>query len=495
MSLSGRAARGPKKSHKLHMRNVILLTTLMLTILVGVMACKKGELKPNVAPDTKIAISRINLQNEDRLNSVVHLNWFGTDIDGYVMGYELSFDAQTWFYTEKVDSTFLFAIPAGSDTVDIDFYVRSVDDKGTLDPTPAYLLIPMKNSVPTANFDTPNEPLSTVISVATYRWFAQDADGDETIVEAEMRWNDGDWYSIDPRVPLIAFVADSTGNGEAAVYYGNAQIPLATPINGIKLNNSNTLYLRVRDIAGAYSQIDTSQAVIIQKPTSSFLVISGQPSSVTQVYQPILNSLGLTYDFLDYGANGGAGQPKFWSPTFRLLLMQYEMAFVYADASLYTNVVTGQNAMILSYMGQGVQEFTDAGRKILITTQFANTSDMSAIRGIYPIEDLVLSSGQARISNDSALVSVAGSNYPNVQPQNILIGMIPIEKSADAEDFYRAQLTKLSGWTGDNLMGVRRRHQGNINHVFFGVGLYQFTKSPANLQLLFDEILLNDFNW
>jgi hypothetical protein len=477
------------------MRHFSYNATLAFTILVMAAACKKGELKPNLAPDSKIAISRINLQGENRLNSVVHLNWFGTDIDGFVKGYELSFDAQNWFYTELVDSTFKFALPAGVDTVDIDFYVRAIDDDGAIDPTPAYLRIPMRNSVPTANFDKANEPNATEIAVATYRWFAADADGDATIVLAEMRWNDGAWYSIDPRQPLISFVADSTGNGNAKVFYGNAQNPLATPIDGLKLNASNTLYLRVRDIAGAYSAIDTSQTVIIQKPTSSFLVISGQPTSVTQVYQPILNNLGLTYDFLDYGANGGAGQPKFWSPTFRLLLMQYKMAFVYADASLYTNVVTGQNAMILSYMGQGIQQFTDAGRKILITTQFASTSDMSAIRGIYPIEDLVLSTGQARISNDSALVSVAGGNYPNVQPQNILIGVIPIEKSADAEEFYRAQLTKLSGWSGDNLMGVRRKFQGNVNHVFFGIGLYQFTKTPANLQLLFEEILLNDFNW
>lgn len=477
------------------MKNLHRKALLFASIAVLVAACDKGSLKPNQAPDTKIAISSINLQGENRLNSVIKLNWFGTDIDGYVMGYELSFDAQTWYYTTAVDSTFRFAIPAGSDTVDIDFYVRAIDDKGVIDPTPAYLRIPMKNSVPTARFDADNEPLPTVISVATYRWFAEDADGNSTIVEAEMRWNDGDWYPIDPNQALIAFVADTSTNGEAKVYYGNAAQPLQDPINGIKLNMSNTLYLRVRDIAGAYSAVDTSKSVVINAPTSQFLVISGQPTSVSQVYQPILSNLGLSYDFLDYGENGGANQPKFWSPTFRLLLKQYNMAFIYADASLYTNVVTGQNAMLLTYMGQGVQEFTDDGGKIFITTQFASTSDMSAVRGIYPIEDLVLSSGQARVSNDSALVPVVSGTYPSVQPQNILIGVIPIEKSADAENFYRAQLTKLSGWTGDNLVGVRRKHQGKVNHVFFGVGLYQFTKNPTNLQLLFEEILLNDFNW
>ena len=175
--------------------------------------------------------------------------------------------------------------------------------------------------------------------------------------------------------------------------------------------------------------------------------------------------------------------------------MQYQTAFIYADATTYNNPATGQNSMLLTYMAQGVQQFTDAGRKLFITTQFASTSDMASVRGIYPVEDIVVSSGQVRISNDSAIYPVIGTNYPTVQPQNILIGIYPIEKTADAEDFYRAQLTKIGGWNGDNLVGVRRKFQGNVNHVFFGVGLFQFNKNPADLEDLFEEILLNDFDW
>jgi hypothetical protein len=100
-----------------------------------------------------------------------------------------------------------------------------------------------------------------------------------------------------------------------------------------------------------------------------------------------------------------------------------------------------------------------------------------------------------RITNDSAIYPVIGTQYPILQPQNILIGIYPIIKTADAEDYYRAQLTKLGGWTGDNLVGVRRTFNGNVNHVFFGVGLHQFNKDLNTLEDLFEEILINDFNW
>ncbi|MDP4664281.1 MAG: hypothetical protein NWS74_11475, partial [Salibacteraceae bacterium] len=80
-------------------------------------SCKKGEAIENQAPETYTAISAINLSGENRLNSLVTLQWWGTDPDGVVSGYEFSFDQQTWFYTENQDSTFLFSINAGSDTI------------------------------------------------------------------------------------------------------------------------------------------------------------------------------------------------------------------------------------------------------------------------------------------------------------------------------------------------------------------------------------------
>lgn len=466
-----------------------------LLLVLFIASCDKGELKPNVLPDTFFALEKINLSGENRLNSVLEVHWYGTDIDGYLLGFELSFDNQNWFFTQRQDTVFRFNIPEGSDTVDIDIWARSIDDRGGVDPTPAFLRVPLRNSEPSAKLDSDNFPGDTAICVTTYRWQATDPDGDQTITLGEMKWNDGDWQQVDYRQPLITFVADTVNAGQATMYYGNLLTPAPQKINGIKLNDYNRLYVRVRDLAGAYSTIDSSDWVYIRKPRSKFLVVSGQPQSVTDIYLPLFNTIGQNFDFLNYNTNNGAKQPRFWTPTFGHILSQFEKVFIYADAATYNSPVTGQTALLLNFMANGVQRFNNEGGKVLVSTVFASNSDVLALSGIYPIEDIVRSPGQARITNDSSIVSAVGTAYPNLQPQNILIGVFPIIRSADAEEFYRAQLTKLSGWQGDNLVASRRRLQGNINHVFFSVGLFQFTKNTQKLEQLFEEILENDFNW
>ena len=94
---------------------------LALAALLCLNGCDKGEDIENQAPETRISVEAINLSGENRLNSLVEIKWWGTDPDGYVTGYEFSFDGINWHYTLGQDSTFRFAITEGSDTIDIDF--------------------------------------------------------------------------------------------------------------------------------------------------------------------------------------------------------------------------------------------------------------------------------------------------------------------------------------------------------------------------------------
>jgi len=188
-------------------------------------------------------------------------------------------------------------------------------------------------------------------------------------------------------------------------------------------------------------------------------------------------------------------QPSFWNPTFKLTIRQYKTLFIYSDASVYNNPATGETKSLLSFMGQGIQDFTDNGNQVFITTSFSKTSDLTEIVGTYPVDALELSNGQARLTNDSSIYPVVTGNYPSLQPTNILIGVVPMIATADAELFYRGGITKLSGWQGDNVMAARRKQNGNINHVFFAIELHKFDKDLNLLEDLFEEILLNDFDW
>jgi hypothetical protein len=90
--------------------------------------CERGEALENQAPDTHLAVKSIERSGADRLNSKVQMSWYGTDIDGYITGYALSLDSLNWKLTTSQDSTFLFSIPAGSDTADITLYIRAIDN-------------------------------------------------------------------------------------------------------------------------------------------------------------------------------------------------------------------------------------------------------------------------------------------------------------------------------------------------------------------------------
>ncbi len=477
------------------MKKLIRITSLLL--LLG--ACDRGEPVANTPPETKIAIEEINLVGEDRLNSVVRLSWYGTDKDGYVVGYEISIDNQPWKFTESQDSTFRFDIPAGQDSVDIQLAVRAIDNDSTRDATPAQLRIPLKNTPPVSTIEKDVQTQGTSIGVATYRWNATDQDGNETITEAEIRFNNGAWYPIPPNQKLITFVLDpnvSSGPTTAEVYFANDLTSQPQAIDGLEAGGSNTLYLRTKDIANSYSEVDTADAVTLVLPTSDILVISGQSTTVSASYQTALNNIGLNYDFLDYGINGGELQPAFWSPTVGHIINQYDKLFIHADAQVFQNQATGQTGPLLALMGPAVQEYTDIGKKILVTTSFGTLSDLSGIVGTYPISDVVRSSGLVRVYPDSTTYPLFDTaSYPLLQSSNVLVGITPIVKTADAEEFYRTELTPLSGWQGDNLVGVRRKYQGNVSQVFFSMELWRFNQSQQDLDDLLNQILNNDFDW
>ena len=113
------------------------LKILFLSMVLVFWGCDRGKANENLPPDTKLAIDSINLIGSNRLNSIVQMSWYGTDRDGYVVGYDISIDSistpdggtnYNWKRTFKQDSTFNFSIPEGQDTTDIKLRVRSIDN-------------------------------------------------------------------------------------------------------------------------------------------------------------------------------------------------------------------------------------------------------------------------------------------------------------------------------------------------------------------------------
>lgn len=479
---------------KLHYKIILFLVATL-----SVVACKrKFDKLPNTEPETIISPESINLTGDNRLNSVVFLSWYGTDIDGYIAKYEISLDKITWVSTTQNDSTFSFTLNPGSDTTDINFYVRAIDNEGLIDPTPAYLKVPLKNTPPVVFFSENGFPQDTTNIVTTFTWDASDVDGNETITKAYLKANQGDWLEIDVNEKMISLVptnVSQTGTINANVFYGTNELPLSSPLTGLVLGDTNQFYLKVVDFANAESAPDTSNTLFIKPKTSDVLYISGLANQPTDVYKAAMTGVP-SYDFLDYYAENGKYQPGFWAPTFDLLVENYDKLVMTTDESIFTNSVTGRKDVLLEFAAPSIQVFSNNGGKSLVATSFTKGQDITGVSSVFPIDSLSSANGQARLYPDSAMVSSLGANYPDLSPTFIISGLSPFYMSLGAEESYTAELFEQGGWTGPSTVGARRR-DGNNNYYqyFFSVQLYKLDQSPADLQNLFDQILNNDFNW
>ncbi|MCZ2355642.1 MAG: hypothetical protein LC115_02955 [Bacteroidia bacterium] len=467
-----------------------------IVILAGVFGCKKGSLLENNPPDTKIFLDSVALSGPQRLNSIVSLYWQGSDIDGWVTGYEISLNNQDWFFTTRRDTSIQFLIPQGQDTTDIHFWVRSIDNFQMRDPSPAYLRIPIKNTPPVVAFDSTLYPYDTVLSVVSYQWSAIDLDGNSTITEVQIRANDGPWMNLDINQTLISFVAEnpaSVGIGEALVYPKTTGKPLSTTLSNWNNGGWNTLYIRVRDQGGLYSQPDTAKTIFVKPKTSNLLVIDNSPINPRAIntYSPILNNVWGSYDYLDY--TKPANQFRLLNPTLLLLLNSYSEVFWFS-----TN--NSSQILLIENAESVIQQYLNQDKKLLMVVPLpSSTQAESAIFRFAPFESLTQTSN-AQIVNQGLVYPVSGSaaSFPTLKNKGpgFISGINPVIQKISAEVLYRAEL-QYSGntWTDSTAVITALRNQNNnkINQIFSVIPL-QNLDGNTNLQSFFQAVK-ESFDW
>lgn len=475
------------------------ITYLLLGLLLTLTACDKGELLENKAPDTRISVSEINLTGEDRLRSEVTLHWFGADEDGWITGYELSLDGTNWSPVTKQDSTFSFELTLGSDTTDIDFYVRAVDNDDAVDPTPAYLRVPIRNSPPTAIFDTLQTLPDTAYIALTLFLDVDDLDGADNLDSIYIKVNNGDWYGLSSDVSIVTLVpSDPTATGpvNSKVYKNATANLLAAEIEGLVPGADNVFYIRATDIAGADSPIDTSKTVYFERKTSDLLVIDansgGTSPTPEEVIMPALAASFPTVDVIDLRSNNGAKVPRLWMPTFGFTLLAYDRVFWYGDASDIT-------IDLLESAAGAIQAYLNAGGKILINTSFPSTyTNESVIQEFTPVDSISTVPGTVRLPTDSLVVPhpVTGAGYDTLEASIFVGRATPFYVKSTAEVIYTANLFTSGGWTGPETVAARLTNgAGNTNVVLISVQLHQINGRPAALEGFLNEVLVNEFNW
>ncbi|MBN1634627.1 MAG: hypothetical protein JW917_10715 [Ignavibacteria bacterium] len=278
-----------------------LLILIIILIFLGFFSCSDplSELVPPDFPETYLSVFSLPGDTVAPGATVKKISWWGDAPNGFIVGFNISFDSVNWGFTTKYDSTFVFTI-SGQDSA-FRIWVASVDDKGLVDPTPATNLYPVINSPPVMLFDANTDLPDTIFPVATLKWTGTDPDGDFTIKNYLWSINDTDNFRTVP---------------------GNINLMTLTKDSGL-VSGNYCLYMKAVDIAGAVSPVvrmprDTSKMFFVREAVGRVLIIKDMPSVDVSAANAYFSSAldTILYSTLDIKSNNGSLIPKIVNPMF-----------------------------------------------------------------------------------------------------------------------------------------------------------------------------------
>ena len=276
------------------MKRVLLLLALLasvaaLGITSGCGFTKKltGTLHANQPPHTVLFVNGAI----DTVNHIVHLYWFGTDVDGAVTGFEWQMKnpaapADTaWHYTTKTDSVFVVQTPSGfTDPV---FSVRAIDNAGARDPNPPRQHFKFSNQAPTVKLVQKPLPTDTTFASVTVTWSAADVDGD---------------------VAKLTYLVWLNGNEASPEITTNTSLTMPTArflVNGDITTGPRKLVVRAIDDGGRAGPADSVTWTVrraVAGPRARLLIVDDVPRSnaanlrFDTLYSNSVARVGLTTD-------------------------------------------------------------------------------------------------------------------------------------------------------------------------------------------------------
>jgi hypothetical protein len=339
----------------------LLFVFLFAIALAGCIDRLTDEPIENVPPTT-----RLWLIPDDTLRTTTsrqHIHWSGDDPDGFVVGFEWSFDDVTWVWTARNDS--IFQLPLRQQDSVVTFHVRAIDNEGAHDPDPPSLSIPIKNSPPRVEFLFGTDVPDTTFTVATFAWDGTDPDGDETIQNYYWALNDTtEWNTLPGDASILTLYRD----------------------DGLRLNDRNVFYLKAVDNAGAFSTTarmpgnpapdnpdrppDTTAYWYVREPIGDLLIIDDYSltDGAERVYREILDTLAggrfmqhTVWDIRRGRTDTQRGElvPAYINPTFVETLRLFDYVLWYAD-----------NSPTYAIAQLALPRYLETGGKILMSITF-----------------------------------------------------------------------------------------------------------------------------
>jgi len=506
------------------LRQVYNLKTILgisLALLLLLSSCY--EEMPNNPIANKAPVTKVFLDPDSSISyqpSKINLHWSGDDPDGLVIGFYFSFDGVNWTFTTKndssfelkigaVDTTFIFLVSAvdnsGNEKYDSQIFQNNINygpepfidkngngiwdagedyiDIGIIDPNPAKIVLPIKNSAPVISWNV----LSTIPNVSypamTFGWDVFDLDGNETITNIKIALNDtNNAVLLNGGIRIITVRTKDFSNSSPLmdIYIdGNPNNAAPVKLPGLVFDSNNRFFVQAEDISGAksgwISLPDTSRNWFVKKPKGKVLIVDDYIllDDAAQFYSDMMDSLSLTnkFDILDLNVN----KLPYLNTTFLETIKLFDGIIWYTD-----------NDPSLDLANVTVQNYLDAGGKIFFSMQFPNDIDLQLIEGFLPIESDT-SYYKSSIGTNTSIASRDSLIYPNLLTNR---------------SFSRVRSFKLKGVGVKPLYyfpsGVLNGHIGfetsSKNLFFIGGPLQRLNGNPGSIKKLLLQVLFQDFN-
>ncbi|MFQ6616147.1 MAG: hypothetical protein ACE5HZ_05180 [Fidelibacterota bacterium] len=318
------------------------------------------------------------------------LHWWGEDPDGHVVGYRYRWNVDTsWTFTTQESAVFFLPVTREMDV--FTFQVAAVDNDSLTDPTPARVVLPIRNSEPTISFRYRSNPLvenpmdtSFTFPTRTFVWDVEDQDGIETVTDI--------FYALDD-------TCDTCWTGLDAASFSS--ITLTGILPGI-----HTFYLKARDIAGAESEI------------IHFPDVEDLDTPNTWAVMPVVGDILLVDDFPQDTRNGarrwyGGILDSLVGPDgYSVWEIGEELPFSSADVSANLNYF---DHVIWYTAYTGVETYDDAGSSILQFMAgggniFLNTAQLKDTSFVwFPMDSTFVLNRSGRLFSGRVLVSQVDS--------------------------------------------------------------------------------------
>jgi len=485
----------------------MLIFSILFVVLIS--ACKKSSINgtehENIAPETHTVIDTIIRLGDNRLTSSVHIQWWGDDPDGFVTGFEYTFDKLSaslvnWHAISANDSTFLLSPPPGMDTINFRFSVRAIDNHGLADPSPASLSYPVKNSPPSISFISgTNTPVKS-FPVLRFNWLGSDPDGFENLDHYELAWNDSNQQSTSLAVGVNGVIFSATNpmadTSSILLYLNNNANPEQKMMYGMRMNDTNRLYIRVIDRSMSASNWMASPKVYLKKVNSNILLVNAYTSgtqAVEQFYTDRLVNQGINlFDTIQIFEQQGGEFTQLSAdiPSQAMIFNLFKTIIWFGNSA----------ANSLSLAQKTTNDFFDHNGKMMMAVYVSSTFDeQSQFLDFTPIDALVEPIDTTLILNNNALVIPGQNGWPTLKSSGIVGIVKPMNLASASIALYDAALlardkatNSLNPWKGLSTVMAKRESGGQTNFIISTLEL-QSLNANNNIDSLFHQILIQEF--